>query len=114
MTDQLEKIKETFIENSFNELLNIKKKLIKEKKSDSNPGSKEIANEVFMIMHGISGTAPMVGLGPLAFFSKKLELVFDRVRKDEKGFSEQIRVQSIRGIDTIIEEFRYYSEKIAL
>jgi chemotaxis protein histidine kinase CheA len=114
MIDQLEEIKRTFIENSINELLKVKTKLIDEKQSDSNPNSKEIANEVFMVMHGISGTAPMVGLETLAPVSKKLELIFDKIRKDEKVLSDQVSVQTIRGIDIIIDELRCYSEKIAL
>jgi chemotaxis protein histidine kinase CheA len=114
MTDQFEEIKRTFIKNSINELLKVKNKLIDENKSDSNSKLREIANEVFMVMHDISGTAPMVGLEPLALVSRKLELIFNKIRQDEKVFSEQIRVQAIRGVDTIIDELRCYSKKIAL
>jgi chemotaxis protein histidine kinase CheA len=114
MEDQLEKIKKTFIANSMDELFGLKRKFIDADKSNPDPMAKELANDVFLVMHSISGTAPMVGLDNIAPLSRKLELVFDKIRKGEKGFSEQIKVQAARGIDAIIDELRYYSEKIAL
>lgn len=114
MTDQLEKIKKTFIKNSMDELLNLKKMFIDAHSSNPDPENYDLANNVFMVMHGISGTAPMVGLGSLEPASRKLEIVFDKIRKGEKDFSEPIKVQTIRGIDAIVEELRCYSEKIAL
>jgi chemotaxis protein histidine kinase CheA len=113
MEDQLEKIKKTFIANNMDELSGLKRKFFYADKSNSNPIAKELANDVFMVMHGISGTAPMVGLDNLAPISRKLEIVFDKIRKGEKEFSEQIKVQAVRGIDAIVDELRYYSEKIA-
>jgi chemotaxis protein histidine kinase CheA len=114
MEDQLEIIKKMFITNSMDELLGLKKKLVDADKSNPDLKAKELANDVFMVMHGISGTAPMVGLDNLAPLSRKLEIVFDKIRKGEKEFSEQINIQAIRGVDAILNELRYHSEKIAL
>jgi len=114
MTDQLEEIKRTFIDNSIDQLLGLKEKLVNA--DFLNPEFKVdgIAEEVFMIMHGMSGTAPMLGLDSLTHVSRKLELVFDKIRKGEKDLSEQLSLQTIRGIDNLIEELRCNSEKIAL
>ena len=114
MEDQLEIIKKTFISNSMEELSGLKRKFADAYESNPDPMAEELANDVFMVMHSISGTAPMVGLNNLAPLSRKLEVVFDKIRKGDKEFSEQIKVQAIRGIDAIFDELRYYSEKIAL
>jgi len=114
MTDQLEEIRRTFIENSIEQLLGLKEKLVNADLFNPEFQVKEIAEEVFMVMHGMSGTAPMVGLEAVAPVSRKLELVFDKIRKGEKDLSEQLSLQTIRGIDNLIEELRCNSEKIAL
>ncbi|MBN1119089.1 MAG: Hpt domain-containing protein [Bacteroidales bacterium] len=107
MEDQLEIIKKTFISNSMDELLGLKNKFVGVEISNPDPVAEELANDVFMVMHGISGTAPMVGLDNLAPLSRKLEIVFDKIRKGEKEFSEQIKIQTVRGIDAIIDELRF-------
>ncbi|MFW6327387.1 MAG: Hpt domain-containing protein [Bacteroidota bacterium] len=114
MEDQLELIKKTFIANSMEELSGLKRKFVDADKSKPDPTmAKELANDVFMVMHSISGTAPMVGLDNLAPISRKLEVVFDKIRKGERQFTEQIMVHAVKGIDAITDELRYYSEKIA-
>ncbi|PRZ01389.1 Hpt domain-containing protein [Marinilabilia salmonicolor] len=112
MTNQLEEIRRTFIQNSMDDLVELKAMFVNADFANSNPKTEEVANNVFMVMHGIAGTAPMVGLDSLAPVSRKLEQVFDRIRKGEKELSEQIKTQTIRGIDAIVDELK--SEKIAL
>jgi len=112
MTNQLEEIRRTFIQNSMDDLEGLKAMFVNADFTNSNPKTEELANNVFMVMHGIAGTAPMVGLDSLAPVSRKLEQVFDRIRKGEKELSEQIKTQTIRGIDAIVDELK--SEKIAL
>jgi chemotaxis protein histidine kinase CheA len=114
MTDQLEEIKRAFIDKTLNELLGLRDKLVDVDVSNFDLQTDGLANEVFMAMHAISGTAPMVGLETLAPLSQKLEIVYDKIRRGEKTFSEQINVQTIRGIDALIAELKIYSEKIAL
>jgi chemotaxis protein histidine kinase CheA len=110
MEDQFEIIKQTFISNSMDELLGLKNKFVDVETSNSDPVVEELANDVFMVMHGISGTAAMVGLDNLAPLSRKLEIVFDKIRRGEKEFSEQIKIQTVRGIDAIIDELRVCNE----
>ena len=114
MTEQLEEIKRTFVENNINQLLGLKEKLINVDRINSETEIREIAEEVFTVMHGMAGTAPMLGIEAVEPMSRKLELVFDKIRKGEKDFSEQLSLQAVRGIDGLIEELKCNSEKIAL
>ncbi|WP_036162567.1 Hpt domain-containing protein [Marinilabilia salmonicolor] len=112
MTNQLEEIRRTFIQNCMDDLEELKAMFVNADFTNSNPNAEDLANNVFMVMHGIAGTAPMVGLDSLGPVSRKLELVFDKIRKGDKELSEQIKIQTIRGIDAIVDELK--SEKIAL
>ncbi|WP_462317071.1 Hpt domain-containing protein [Marinilabilia sp.] len=114
MTDQLEEIKRTFIDTSIEQLLGLKEKLGNADLLNPELEVDHLAEEVFMVMHGISGTAPMLGLETLAPVTQKMEVVFDKIRKGEKDLSEQLNLQTIRGIDNLISELRCNSEKIAL
>lgn len=114
MTDQLEEIKRTFIDTSIEQLLGLKEKLGNADLLNPELEVDHLAGEVFMVMHGISGTAPMLGLETLAPVTRKMEVVFDKIRKGEKDLSEQLNLQTIRGIDNLISELRCNSEKIAL
>lgn len=113
MAGQLEDIKKVFVENTVNDLIGLKKLLIDVGEFDPDLQI-SMVNDVFMVMHGISGTAPMVGLDSLATLSRKVEIVFDKIRKGEKPFSEQITYQTIRTIDYMISELNNNSEKIII
>jgi len=113
MPEQLEVIKRIFIENTINELKGLKNMLVDTEEPDPDLQT-SIVNDVFMVMHGISGTAPMVGLDSLAPISRKVEIVFDKIKKGEKCFSEQVNYQTIRTIDYMIIELNNHSGKIIL
>jgi chemotaxis protein histidine kinase CheA len=114
MTGQLEEIKKTFINNTIEELSELKKKLVKVKSTTPEVVDQmELAQEVFLLMHGITGTAPMVGIDSIATVSRKVEMAFDKIRRGEKTFTGQLNVQAIRGIDSILDELHAQSEKIA-
>lgn len=112
--DQLEEIKKTFIDTSIEQLLGLKEKLGNADLLNPEFEVDRLAEEVFMVMHGMSGTAPMLGLEALTPATRKMELVFDKIRKGEKDLSEQLSFQTIRGIDCLISDLGYNSEKIAL
>ncbi|MFW5754304.1 MAG: chemotaxis protein CheA [Marinilabiliaceae bacterium] len=111
MTDQLEEIKKGFVENTLRELSSLREEISGEI-LEPEAGKQECAQKVFMAMHGICGTAPVVGFEHLVPVSRKMERVFDRIRKGEEGLSEQIKVQTLRGIDSIIAELQCYSESL--
>jgi chemotaxis protein histidine kinase CheA len=113
MEEKLEEIKKVFIDNTCDELLRLRGKLIDVNIEDTYAWNNEIVEDVFMLMHGICGTAPMIGLEKIVTVSRKLEMVFNRIRNGEKEFSEQISVQTIRGIDVIISELNFDREKVA-
>ncbi len=113
MNAHFEEIKKTFIINTGSELSDLKDEVVNLDLEDAN-SRRDLVEEVFLSMHSISGTAPMVGLEGLAILSRKLEIVYDKIRRNEKDFSEPLRVQTIRGIVAIIDELKTYSEKIVL
>jgi len=110
MTDQLEEIKKGFVENTLGELSSLRADLSENPEQD---GNKEKAQKVFMTMHGICGTAPVLGFEHLVPMSRKMEKVFDRIRKGEEELSEQIRVQALRGVDFMISELQQHSESVS-
>lgn len=114
MNGQLEEIKKLFISSTTEQLMSLKEQLVGLSGTDFDQIDHDLVNDVFMAMHSISGTAPMVGLETLVPVSRKLEIVFDKIRKSEKNLSEQINVQTIRGIDSILSELKNHSKKIAL
>ena len=112
MTDQLEEIKKGFVENALSELSFLRDE-IAGKKPDQETEELECAQKVFMTMHGICGTAPFLGFENLVPMSRKMERVFDRIRNGEEGLSEQIKVQTLRGIDSIIAELQRHFESVS-
>lgn len=111
MTDQLEEIKKGFLENTLSELSSLREDLSENPEQEE--GNTEKAQKVFMTMHGICGTAPVLGFEHLVPMSRKMERVFDQIRKGEAKLSEQIRVQTLRGIDSIIAELQRHSESVS-
>lgn len=113
MTGQLEEIKKTFIKNTIEELSALKKKLVKVKNTTPDyVDQAELAQEVFLLMHDITGTAPMVGIDNIASVSGKVEMAFNKIRKGEKTYTGQLIVQALRGIDSILDEMHAQSEKL--
>ncbi|MFO8001102.1 MAG: chemotaxis protein CheA [Marinilabilia sp.] len=112
MTDQLEEIKKGFVENTLKELSCLRSVLTETDNKDKEVSKIEMVEKVFMAMHAICGTAPVVGFEHLVPLSRKLEIVFDQIRKGEKQFSEQINVQTLRGIDALISELSRHSESV--
>ncbi|MBZ4676386.1 MAG: CheA signal transduction histidine kinase [Anaerophaga sp.] len=105
MTGELEEIKKTFIKNTIEELLALKKKLVRVKSATpEDVDQKELVQEVFLLMHGITGTAPMVGIDNIASVSGKVEMAFDKIRRGEKTYTGQLIVQALRGFDSILDE----------
>ena len=100
------------MEKTLSELSSLREELA-DKDPEHDPGNEEKAQKVFMAMHGICGTAPVIGFEHLVPMSRKMERVFDRIRKGEEKFSEQIRVQTLRGIDSIIAELQRHSESVS-
>ena len=103
MTDQLEEIKKGFVENTLSELSSLRNELSVEDPDDTGKNG-EMAQKVFMTMHGICGTAPFFGFDHLVPVSRNMERVFDGIRKGENEFTEHIKVQTIREIGGIIDE----------
>jgi chemotaxis protein histidine kinase CheA len=115
MADQLEEIKKTFIKNTIEELSELKKKLVKVKSTTpEDVDQTELAQEVFLLMHGITGTAPMVGIDSIASVSRKVEMAFDKIRKGEKTYTRQLITQTLRKIDSMLAELHARAEKMAL
>ncbi|MGM0375288.1 MAG: Hpt domain-containing protein [Bacteroidota bacterium] len=111
MTDQLEEIKKRFVENTLSELSSLREELAEVPVQDN--GNEEKAQKVFMTMHGICGTAPVLGFEHLVPMSRKMERVFDQIRKGEGELSDQIKVQTLRGIDFIINDLQGYRESVS-
>jgi len=115
MTGQLEEIKKTFINNTIEELSELKKKLVKVKSTTpEDVDQTELAQEVFLLMHSITGTAPMVGIDSIASVSRKVEMAFDKIRKGEKTYTRQLITQTLRKIDSMLAELHARAEKMAL
>jgi chemotaxis protein histidine kinase CheA len=111
MADQLEEIKKGFVENTLYELSSLRETLIGDGEVND-VRSVETAEKVFMAMHGICGTAPVLGFEHLVPVSRKIEMVFDKIRKGEENFSEQISIQTRRGIDSIMAELQRHTESV--
>jgi chemotaxis protein histidine kinase CheA len=115
MADQLEEIKKTFIKNTIKELTALKKKLVEvESTASENINQTELAQEVFLLMHSITGTAPMVGIESIAALSGKMEMTFYKIRKGEKTYTRQLITQTLRKIDSMLAELHARAEKMAL
>ncbi len=82
----IEKIKETFIQDSIKDL-----EMIENLVKDTNSVLDDcIVDKVFAITHNIKGTAPMLGIECLDLLVKPLEIVYSGLRDGSISISEEI------------------------
>jgi len=83
----IEKIKKGFINDTLNDLNAIENDLNANTVSNAPDG---VVEKVFMAVHKIKGTAPMVGIEGLDDIAVKMERVYNAIRNGNLSLSEEI------------------------
>ncbi|SMO57974.1 Hpt domain-containing protein [Saccharicrinis carchari] len=91
-------IKEKFIADTLQSLCEIEKCL-----SNYSEGCKteDLVEDVFMVLHQIKGTAPMLGIKGLSEIVYPAERVYIALRQRELSFSHEIKLNTIQLITAI-------------
>jgi chemotaxis protein histidine kinase CheA len=97
----LEEIKNQFYSNTLKELQFVSQQLSGALHQAENPDA--LVNNIFSIMHQISGTGPMLGFDRTSGLSRKVEKTFVEIRSGEKSLTSQILQQTQRAIDAMIQ-----------
>ncbi|GAF01828.1 Hpt domain-containing protein [Saccharicrinis fermentans] len=97
----IEKIKKGFINDTLNDLKTIENDLNADMANNAPEG---VVEKVFMTVHKIKGTAPMVGIEGLDDIAVKMERVYNAIRNGNLSLSEEIVSNTMKLIPALKAE----------
>jgi two-component system chemotaxis sensor kinase CheA len=98
--DDIELFKKTFFQECADLLANLEEQLTALQSGDRDP---ELVHESFRAIHSIKGGAGAFGFKRLIAYVHIMETVFDRIRSDKLGLSDELISSAVRASDVLAD-----------